>query len=104
MKVRGIIEHIGETETFSEKFEVKRLLLNRVREKYDPHIMIDFVNKSIDMIDEVNLGDEVEVSINVSSRKGKEDRWWSSIRGWKIEGVTEDKIEPLEEEKDGIPF
>lgn len=106
MTVQGFIEEIGGLETFSEKFALRRMLINRTTEKYDPHVQIDFINKASDGLERFNLGEEVIVHINVSSRQGKDGRWWPSIRGWKIEPVEKKDEEPLKsgEPDDDLPF
>lgn len=96
MTVQGIIVSIGELQVISDKFAKRQLLITRPEEKFNPELAIDFINKASDSLDTLVEGQEVTIELNLSSREGKDGRWWSSISGWKVELVaSKDKKDDL---------
>ena len=95
---------------------VKRELVVLTDEQYPQSIMIEFVQDKADLLNNVSVGDDVKVSINLGGREWVnpqgETKYFNSIKGWRIEKVnSESKPEPKEEfapateiEDDGMPF
>ncbi|MCA9245633.1 MAG: DUF3127 domain-containing protein [Planctomycetales bacterium] len=72
--VRGVVHLIEETKTFGQKGFRKRLVvLEQASERFTNYIPIDFVRDGCDAADELNVGDDVEVSYRLSGRKWQRD-------------------------------
>jgi len=52
---------------------------------YNPEVCISFFgDEKIDMLSSLNTGDDLEVSVNVSSRAWN-DKYFHSIDGWRVD-------------------
>ena len=84
--------------------------------QYNPEICFQlFGEDKIAMLEHYNVGDQVEVSFNLSSREWN-GRYFHNVDAWKIEKIQEDRhneFEPTEEppifdatasEEDDLPF
>lgn len=88
--LRVRIQVIGETKEFGTNNFRKRELVGIEEDgKYENYFQFDFVNDKVDLLDKFEVGDEVEVHFNIRCRKveqqGKEDRYFTSLSGWRIE-------------------
>ena len=73
-KVRGVVSVIEETKTFGQKGFRKRLVvLEQDNGRFANFIPVDFVRDSCDTVDEMNVGDEVEISYQLAGRKWQKD-------------------------------
>ena len=84
------IEVIGETQEFGTNGFKKRELVGIEEDgQYENCFQFDFVNDKVDLLDNLSVGDEVEVFFNIRCRKveqsGKDDRYFTSLSGWKID-------------------
>ena len=97
-QIQGKIKVKGETlEYGSNGFLKREVVITTSDEKYPQHILIEFVQDKTSLVDAYNVGDEIKVSINIQGRewvspKG-ETKYFNSLQGWKIEGVTQAKQE-----------
>jgi hypothetical protein len=100
-EVLGKIKVLGNTIQVSEKFS-KRELVVTTNEQYPQHILIEFAQDKVSLLDNYKINDEVKVSINLRGRewvnKEGESKWFNSIQGWKIE-KAEAGQEATKEEK-----
>lgn len=132
MEISGKIKVIGETQQVSESFK-KRDLVITTSEQYPQHILIDFVQDKCDLLNNLRVGQEVKVGINLKGREWTspqgETRYFNQIQGWRIEAMqqapshapTESEVDkyhrekaakknatfqnqPKEEEHDDLPF
>lgn len=72
--VRGIVSVIEETKTFGQKGFRKRLVvLEKDNGRFTNHIPIEFLRDACDTVDEMKVGDEVEISYQLSGRKWQRD-------------------------------
>ncbi len=72
--VRGIVHVIEETKTFGQNNFRKRLVvLEQPSERFTNYIPVDFLRDACDSVDELNIGDEIEVSYRLSGRKWQRD-------------------------------
>jgi hypothetical protein len=87
-EVLGKIKVLGNTIQVSEKFS-KRELVVTTNEQYPQHILIEFAQDKVSLLDNYKINDEVKVSINLRGRewvnKEGESKWFNSIQGWRIE-------------------
>jgi len=83
MTVTGTVHHIGPVETFASGF-TKRTLVVHNGSEYDPLVPIEFKKDKGGLLDRLQVGQTVAVSINLGGREygGK---FYPAITGWKIE-------------------
>ena len=73
-KVQGVIHLIEETKTYGQKGFRKRLVvLEQDNERFTNYIPVDFIQDTCDSVDELNVGDEVEISYRLSGRRWQRD-------------------------------
>lgn len=87
MQVKGRIKVIGQVVNVSESFS-KRDLVVTTEEQYPQHITIQFNKEKCDLLNSFQIGQQVEVGINLRGREWTnpqgETRYFNSIEGWKI--------------------
>ena len=87
MKVTGKIHFVGALRTVSEKFKSKDVVL-LTDEKFPQYITIQFTQDKTELITQNNIGEQVEVSINLKGREWKsptgEIKYFNTIEGWQI--------------------
>ncbi len=72
--VRGVVHLIEETKTFGQKGFRKRLVvLEQVKGTFTNYIPVEFVKDGCDAVDELNIGDELEVTYRLSGRRWQRD-------------------------------
>ena len=73
-KVRGIVHLIEDTKTYGQKGFRKRLVvLEQDNGRFTNYIPVDFIQDACDTVDEMNVGDEVEITYRLSGRKWQRD-------------------------------
>lgn len=73
-KVSGVVHLIEETKTYGNKGFRKRLVvLEQDKGSFTNYIPIEFTRDSCDSVDDLNLGDEVEVAYRLSGRRWQRD-------------------------------
>lgn len=73
-KVRGVVHLIEETKTYGQKGFRKRLVvLEQDDGRFTNYIPLEFIQDACESVDEMNLGDEVEISYRLSGRKWQKD-------------------------------
>lgn len=120
MEVLGKVKYISNDIKVSDSF-TKRELVVTTDEQYPQHILINFVQDKVDLIDKLNIGEEVKVSINLRGREwtnpNGEVKYFNDIQGWRIDKQDTSKQTPIppkeafapatnlnEEEEDSLPF
>src|SRR5690606_2627014 len=63
MEISGRIKKMFETQSFASGFK-KRELVITTQEQYPQDILIEFTQDKIDLLNAVETGDEVKISIN----------------------------------------
>ena len=88
MEVTGKIKMVGAEQQVSPTFK-KRELVVTTDEQYPQSIMIEFVQDKSDLLNNVTVGENVKVSINLGGREWVnpqgETKYFNSIKGWRIE-------------------
>lgn len=121
--VKGKIYKILPLETFSSVFQKKSLVIETIS-AYPQKIIVDFIKDKIDLLDNLQEGDEIEISYNLNGKQWTspqgEVKYFNSITGWRIEHLDTEQSpqsngmptaspqqafaeEPIEEEDD-LPF
>lgn len=124
MKVTGKIHNVGALRVVSEKFKSKDVVI-LTEDKYPQFITVQFTQDKTELITENNIGEQVEISINLRGREWKsptgEIKYFNTIEGWQINAVqnfdaekfatkvadkmfSKDIIQELEDENDDLPF
>lgn len=126
MEVLGKVKVVGAEQQVSPTFR-KRELVVTTDEQYPQSIMIEFVQDKSDLLNNVAVGENVKVSINLGGREWVnpqgETKYFNSIKGWRIEKVQSEapaasqQMAPMpaaetfapatdfkEEEHDDLPF
>lgn len=124
MEVTGRVKVVGAEQQVSPTFK-KRELVVTTDEQYPQSIMIEFVQDKTDLLNNVVIGENVKVSINLGGREWVnpqgETKYFNSIKGWRIEKIGQAApqaqtppmpaaaaFEPAEtfteEEHDDLPF
>jgi hypothetical protein len=87
MKVTGKIHFVGALRVVSEKFKSKDVVL-LTDEKFPQYISIQFTQDKTELITQNDVGQQVEVSINLRGREWKsptgEIKYFNTIEGWQI--------------------
>jgi len=90
MEVKGRIKHIGEMVSVTASFQ-KRELVVTTEEQYPQHILINFTQDKCDLLNNYQVGNEVNVSINLRGREWVnpqgETKYFNDIQGWRISSV-----------------
>lgn len=88
MEVSGIVKKVFEEQVFDSGFR-KRELIVTTEEQYPQHISIEFHQDKVDLLNDVNEGSKVKVSINLRGREWTNPegatRYFNSIVGWRLE-------------------
>ncbi len=72
--VTGTVHVIEETKTYGQKGFRKRLVvLEQDNGRFINYIPVEFIQDACDSVDELNTGDEVEVTYRLSGRKWQRD-------------------------------
>jgi len=109
MEVTGVIKQILNVEQGTSKAGKEWKKLNFILEskdgEYTNTICFDvFGEEKVDnFVKFNNVGDNVTVSFNVSSREYNE-RWYTQTSAWMVKKNTSETETKLEEAKDDLPF
>lgn len=113
MKVTGKIHFVGALKTVSEKFKSKDVVL-LTDEKYPQYITIQLTQDKTGLLTENNIGEIVEVNINLRGRKWEsptgEIKYFNTIEGWQINApetapvLKETPIIVDDSNNDDLPF
>lgn len=73
-KVRGVVHVIEETKTYGQNGFRKRLVvLEQSNGRFPNFIPLEFLKDNCESADDMNVGDEVEISYQLSGRKWQKD-------------------------------
>ena len=73
-KVRGLVHVIEETKTFGQKGFRKRLVvLEQDKGRFTNYVPVEFVQDECDKVDQMSVGDEVEITYRLNGRKWQRD-------------------------------
>ena len=84
--IRGTVEKILDTQTFSSGFSLKNVVIKEDSEYATP-IAIQFVKDKISLLDNINVGDEVDINYNIRGAESN-GRYFVNLTGWKIDVET----------------
>ena len=126
MNVKGTIKEIFNTQNISDKFKKREFVLEYADNPQYPQLLkFEMVQDDCSVLDNFNVGDQVDVHFNLRGRKWTDpkgvDKYFNTLQAWKIEsgqgaGTTpppadtglEQSDEPgwiaANEEEDDLPF
>jgi hypothetical protein len=109
MNIKGKIKVIGQTKTFGNGFS-KRDLVVTTQEQYPQDILVEFIKDNCESLNNYNVGDQVEVAINLRGREWTspqgEVKYFNSIQGWRIGAIAEEVTveDHSPDREDDLPF
>lgn len=112
MKVTGKIHNVGALRVVSEKFKSKDVVI-LTEDKYPQFITVQFTQDKTELITENNIGEQVEISINLRGREWKsptgEIKYFNTIEGWQINAmetaaVLKETPIMVDDSNDDLPF
>lgn len=84
MNITGTVKEIGTIENFGTNGFTKRNLLIDSGKQYTDAFQIEFHKDKTSLLDSLQIGQSVNVSINLKSREHN-GKYYLSAQGWKIE-------------------
>lgn len=91
MEVTGRVQKIFDIQTFSSGFR-KREVVVLTQEQYPQPILIEFTQDRVDLVNSIQVGEEVRVSIGLRGREWTNPegvvKYFNSINGWRIDKIT----------------
>lgn len=89
MEISGKVVVIGETENVGQKGFTKRLLVVETNEQYPQKIPVEFIKDKVDLLNNLQIGQQVKVSVNVRGNEYQDrnqvTRFGLSFQGWKVD-------------------
>ena len=87
MEVIGKVKVVNLEQQVSASFK-KRELVVTTEEQYPQHILIEFAQDKCDLLNNLQIGQQVKISVNLKGREWinpqGEAKYFNSIQGWKI--------------------
>lgn len=83
MEITGTFVLVGQTESVGQNGFTKRLLVVQNEDQYPQKLPIDFVKDKTSLLDNIQVGQKVTVSINLRGSESN-GRWFAQIQGWKV--------------------
>lgn len=114
-EIKGTVSHTTETQVINEKFKKREFAIgvsNQIGENiYTEHIKFQMVQDKCSLLDNINIGDEVEVNFNIKGNRFEKDgkvNYFNNLVAWKISVLskvekTSSKVTDLEDNGD-LPF
>lgn len=93
---QGVIHSIGETTEYGNNGFTKREFVIKLTGEdenpaYPNHIALELVRDKCALMDQYNIGDEIQVHFNLSGRLwsggGKGEKCFTSLQAWRIQSV-----------------
>lgn len=73
-KLRGVVHLIEQTKSFGQKgFRKRTVVLEQENGRFPNYIPVEFLQDACDQVDDLTVGDEVEVTYRLSGRKWQKD-------------------------------
>ena len=110
MEIKGKLVKKLEVETGTSKagkdYKKQNFVIN-TGDQFNPEVCIGLFADKVDLLNGVNVGDELTVSINLSSREFN-GKYYTQVDGWRIEKGGSNQQPAIEqgnnEELDDMPF
>ena len=117
-QLKGILTVKADEQRFSEKFKKRDFVVEISDGNYAQHIKFQLTQERCNLIDDIEIGGELDVFFNLKGRPYEKDgktTYFTNLEAWKIENHSvknESKAEVIEaiaalesdEPNDGLPF
>ena len=95
MNIQGKLIEIFDTVQITETFKKREFIIqDNKNPEYPEFIKIELIQDKVDLLDTLNIGDEINVLINIKGRKWEDKegkiKYFNSIQVWKIETENAD--------------
>jgi hypothetical protein len=91
MKITGTLKIKKDTQIVSESFSKREFVLTVVDDAFSNDILIQLVKDKCILIDAFNIGDLLEVEINLNGKcwvnPQGEEKYFNSLNAWKISKI-----------------
>ena len=72
--IRGLVHFIDETKTYGQKgFRKRMVVLEQDNGRFSNYIPLDFIQDACESVDDLKVGDDVEISYRLGGRKWQRD-------------------------------
>jgi hypothetical protein len=118
MNIKGVLKVKNNEIQVNEKFRKREFVLTESSGNYPQHILFQLTQDRCSLINNYNVGDEINVFFNLRGREWTspqgEIRYFNTIEAWKIEGapstagapssMQDPYIPPISSEPEDLPF
>lgn len=107
-KLKGTIELVKDIRVVSDSFKLREFAINDNADKYPQIINFQLSQDKVDLLDNLKVGDNVEVSFNLRGRAWTnpqgEVKVFNTLDAWKVNSETPEQIKQTAEVEDDLPF
>ena len=89
-QITGSVYHVGEEQSFSDKFKKRDLVIEIEDGKYKQVVKFQLINERCDLADKLRAGQDVEVSFNLQGREYSKDgktSYFTNLTAWRVKKV-----------------
>ena len=115
MNIKGKLVEKFETVQITETFKKREFIIQENKNpEYPEYIKVELIQDKVSLLDSLNIGDEINVLINIKGRKWEDKegniKYFNSIQGWKIESENENTTQENQTEninkdsEEDLPF
>ena len=115
MNIKGKLVEIFDTVQITETFKKREFIIQDNRNpEYPEFVKVELIQEKVSLLDNLNIGDEINVLINIKGRKWEDKegniKYFNSIQGWKIEteneGINQENSEDEinQDPEEDLPF
>ena len=115
MNIKGKLVEIFDTVQITETFKKREFIIqDNKNPEYPEFVKVELIQEKVSLLDNLNVGDEINVLINIKGRKWEDKegniKYFNSIQGWKIEteneGINQEKSEDEinQDSDEDLPF
>lgn len=73
-KIRGVVHVIEETKTYGQNgFQKRLVVLEQDKGRFTNYVPVEFTQERCALVDELNVGDEIEITFRLNGRKWQRD-------------------------------
>ncbi len=115
MNIKGKLVEKFETVQITETFKKREFIIQENKNpEYPEYIKVELIQDKVSLLDSLNIGDEINVLINIKGRKWEDKegniKYFNSIQGWKIESENQNISQETQNEninqepEEDLPF
>tara|TARA_S200002703_G_scaffold3018_5_gene4482 strand:+ start:8963 stop:9481 length:519 start_codon:yes stop_codon:yes gene_type:complete len=102
LSLKGKVCHIGETQTVSDKFKKREIVIDTPGE-YPQKVAFEFTQDKCELLDKYKIGEEITVYFNIRGREWN-GKYFTNLNGWRIESDLVQKKDPNQIGNGDLPF